>query len=404
MLKYDLHVTHVPDHKAQVVLARIIVSSNSMVSMQQAVVMAANPPLLLFHNLERKVLEQHVEQLNSLGVEFDISEVQEALDDSGLNFGGHKETSVSVTESAPPPPPPPDAQPEPPEQPATPEQPAPLTHTPVHAAEHEFHHIPGGKLETLRKAENASRKKNLIFAALAAAALLIIGLFVATPPKGGQTAEETTPVPADAKLEKKSARVKTKSGGNAGQTGYDTSAKYDGEPRVQATAQQKQQAGAYVDSAKANGADARKSVAFYKMAISFNRQNLAAWQGLLQAYRELRMDDAAHETQSQMREIFGDGALSVVNIVKSHGELIDAYVNADGAYIVEYKIAKSSKVDILRDVFGMTRAVRAACDCDNISIHASTGNGKGVAAHSTRHTSIHSLSEFMRQAEIVWQE
>jgi hypothetical protein len=376
--------------------------------MQQAVVMAANPPLLLFHNLERKVLEQHVEQLNSLGVEFDISEVQEALDDSDLNFGEHRETPVSVTESAPPPPPSPGAPPEPPEQPTPPEQPAPPTHTPVRAAEHEFHHIPGGQLDAIRDAENAARRKNLILAAVAVAALLIIGLLVANLPKGGKIAAETAPVPADAKLEKKSARAKTKTNGNAVQnasgaaSGTDSAAKFDGEPRVQATAQQKQQAGAYVDSAKANGADARKSVAFYKMAISFNRQNLAAWQGLLQAYRELRMDDAAHETQSQMREIFGDGALSVVNIVKSHGELIDAYVNADGAYIVEYKITKSSKVDILRDVFGMTRAVRAACKCDNISIHVSTRSGKSVTAHSSRHTSVHTLSEFMRQAEIVW--
>jgi hypothetical protein len=218
--------------------------------------------------------------------------------------------------------------------------------------------------------------------------------------KGGKLTAEKTPDPANTKQEKKSAPAKTKSGGNAGQT--DSAAQPDAEPRVQAPAQQKQQSSAFVDPARTDNSDLKKNVAFYKMAISFNRQNLAAWQGLLQAYRELRMDSAVHETERQMKAIFGEETLSVGNSVKSHGELVDAYVNGDGVYMVEYNTPKTSKVDILRDVFGLTRAVRAACDCHNISIHANTGSGKGVTAYSTQHTSIHTLSEFMRQAEIVW--
>jgi len=441
MSKYNLHITYVPDHKAQMVLARIIVGSDNMISIQQAMEMASKPPLLLFHNLERKELKQHTEHLTSLGVKFNLSEVQEVLDVPDESFGGHQterefglqssandlldavidedyaQSAHQQAEQKPPP--------KPAKRPTQLRQPdksaSKAFAPPVHAAGHEYHkneqhgyRIGSLDAAAMKDAEVSSRKKSFALTSVIVVVLLLIGLAVLHLPQGNKFTVERAPGLIKAKSEKNKAPPKTKSGGNSvhnaavgGASVSDsagTAAQPDGEPRVQATAQQKQQSNALVDSARADGGDLKRSVAFYKMAISFNRQNLAAWQGLLQAYRELHMDGEAHETERQMREIFGTEALSVVNIVKSYGEIIDVYVREDNAHSVEYKTAKTSKVDILRDVFSMTRAVRAACACQNISIHASTGIGKGVTAHSTQSTSIHTLSEFMRQAEIVWLE
>jgi len=427
MSKYNLHVTAVPDHKAQMVVARIIVGSDNMISLQQAMEMAAKPPILLFHNLERKDLKQHTDHLMSLGVKFNLSEVQEVLDVSEVNFGGHGETPKHENEPLPAHPETKQAQstePKPPPKPAKRQtklklpslKSTPEASTPVHADGHEYHkrdqhgyRIGSLDAAAMKDAENSSRKKSFALTSVIVVILLLIGIIMLHLPQGNKFAIKRAPELVKVKTEKKSAPPKSHSGGNAGPTtaeapAADTIAQPDGEPRVQPTERQKQQAGALVDSARSTGDDLMKSVAFYKLAISFNRRNLAAWQGLLQAYRELHMDAAAHETEREMKEIFSTEALSVGNIVKSYGELVDTYVNMDGAHMVEYKTAKSSKVDVLRDVFAMTRAIRAACDCSNISIRVSTGSGKEVTAHSTELTSVHSLSEFMRQAEIVWEE
>jgi len=172
--------------------------------------------------------------------------------------------------------------------------------------------------------------------------------------------------------------------------------------RKEVSAQQRHEANAYVDSAKTLGRDPESIIAFYKFAISFNPQNLAAWQGLLQAYRDLEMDADARSTEEQMRKIFGERIESINLVVKPFGELIDTYVNDDGTYRVEYRSNKRSRNDIINDVFLLTRAVRTSCSCENISIYASTGTGRGLISHSGASTSVHSLSAFSDQAQIIW--
>jgi len=471
MTKYDLHITAVPDHKAQVVLARIIVGSDNQISMQQAMGIAARPPLLLFHGIDRKSVAQHGEHLKSLGVEFNISEVRDTLDVSNVVFGGHREIPEidlepepepeagtgpepepepepeAGTEPEPEPEPEPEAgtelepepeseleaEPEPeappPKEPAAPEplrkpapprppeQPAPPTHNLAHRPVEPARHSPrpGYRIgaidaDAMKNAETKSKKKSFALTSVIVAVILLIGVITLHLPRGNKFAIERAPDLVKVKSEKKPAQTKGKPAKNAAQNAAGASAsdysgeappeQPDGGPGAPATAEDKRQAGAFVDSARADSGDLKRSVLFYRAAISFNRQNLAAWQGLLQAYRELRMESDVQETERQMKKIFGDKALSVGHIVKSYGELVDAEAGGDGAYSVEYRTAKTSRVDILRDVFGMTRAVRAACSCENISIRVSAGQGRDVTVRSTGGTSVHSLSEFMRQAEI----
>ncbi|MCL2182343.1 MAG: hypothetical protein FWB85_02590 [Chitinispirillia bacterium] len=193
--------------------------------------------------------------------------------------------------------------------------------------------------------------------------------------------------------------------------------------------QQKQEANNYIDSARAAAnaaaspqANAAQSspageaaqnspapsidnvIRFYRIAISFNRYNLSAWQGLLQAYRDKGAAKEVRETEEQMRALFGDRANLVSNLVKPFGELVDTYMNEEGIYRVEYKTLKRTRTDILNEAFAMTRSVRTSCVCKDISIFASTGPGRGLRVHSTSSTSMHSLAAFQSHAEIVWQD
>ncbi|MGD9202337.1 MAG: hypothetical protein PVI26_12290, partial [Chitinispirillia bacterium] len=62
----------------------------------------------------------------------------------------------------------------------------------------------------------------------------------------------------------------------------------------------------YLDSAKQMSNDISKAIKFYKIALSFNRYNLAAWQGLLKAYQKANMWPEAQATKKQIEDIFGN--------------------------------------------------------------------------------------------------
>ncbi|MCL2219418.1 MAG: hypothetical protein FWC23_03485 [Chitinispirillia bacterium] len=184
------------------------------------------------------------------------------------------------------------------------------------------------------------------------------------------------------------------------QTGNETKE----EQRGSVSSLDKQQANDYIDSARATGANRDRSIKFYRIAISLNRYNLSAWQGLLQAYRDQNMTKEAQETNAQMQEIFGDRVASVSNLVRAFGDISDTYTNEKGTYRVEYRTNKRKRNEILNEVFTMTRSVRTACACQDISIFASTAPGKGMLVHSTPETSVHSLTAFRHHAQIVWTE
>jgi hypothetical protein len=67
---------------------------------------------------------------------------------------------------------------------------------------------------------------------------------------------------------------------------------------------------AFIDSAKARP-DVREAVSFYKMALSFNKRNINAWYGLINAYTQASMPEAADKARADMKKIFGDSAATV---------------------------------------------------------------------------------------------
>ncbi|MDR0331651.1 MAG: hypothetical protein LBH93_08090 [Chitinispirillales bacterium] len=284
--------------------------------------------------------------------------------------------------------------------------------------------IEGVGIDAIRKSEEKTRKKSIMISAIVFAGIIVLGSVIAfLPPKYTFSASNAPAAPAkpggkaDAKpggkkqadkSGKRDARAAANSAaaaGSAGATGKQEQRAPSGDQlRVQVGGAQKQQSNAYVDSAKSLHINQQGSVALYKIAISFNRYNLQAWHGLLQAYKSMGNLEEARKTEAQMREVFGENVNSVSAAVSQFGELSDAYMSASETYRVEYRSKKASRDDVLREVFNMTRAVRNACRCQNVSIHAYAASGKEMIAHSTEKASIHSLSEFSNNAEIFWLE
>jgi len=487
MQKIDLQVVSIPDHEAQLEIARLIVGGDHTISMQAAIEMAKNPPILLFRNMDVKDAKQYLNTFERLGIAFKIKlvddtaaevrndtpkpaaaphEQQAAADDSQepnaihhgqqvtgdsqepdaarhgqqiqddprkpdsihqarqasdgsqapqihqagddaqnddamREFAGIKAHNSTIDRDAEPaaPPAPPDL----------PDHTAHPLHEPLYAAGSAGNapgkypasgiRVGGTGLEKLARMEQASRKKSLMITSIAVGVLVLLGVMVLFLPKKNKFTVNTSAAVLIKKEKKPAAAKPSKS---APAPAAAPARQNNGGQRNSVSNQQKQQASAYVDSAKASGNDRENCVAFYKVAISFNRYNLPAWQGLLQAYREQGLEAEANETLEKMTSVFGDEVMSITALVKPFGDLMDAYMTGDGTYRVEYKTRKTAKDDVQREVFNLTRAVRSACSCRNISIYASTGAGRGLLAHSTQETSVHTLSAFSKHAEIVW--
>ncbi|MCL2688262.1 MAG: hypothetical protein FWE57_00250 [Chitinispirillia bacterium] len=264
-----------------------------------------------------------------------------------------------------------------------------------------------GSFERAEKSQKrSSRKQTIIVMSIFIGAAII--LFFLSQEKSFAVQSSNTHAQEKTRKEKSAEKRQNKKEGKKSRAQKDDTQKSapgapsQSEARKEVTPQQRHQANAFVDSARTLGSDPESIIAFYKLAISFNPQNLAAWQGLLQAYRDLERDADVRKTQEEMRRIFGERIESINLVVKPFGELIDTYVNDDGTYRVEYRSNKRSKNDITNDVFLLTRAVRTSCSCDNISIYASTGTGRGLISHSDKSTSVHTLSAFSTQAQLVW--
>jgi hypothetical protein len=384
---FDLHVISIPDLKTQTAVAKIITETSPGISMDTAMDMVKKPPLLLYRNLEFKDARQHMEKLKRMGIlcrpteskDVPAQAVKETeQSDADDPVAAYLRTASTGTEKR--------------------------VHTGANPRDFQSGLRVGSiALSDFENIEKKSKKQSVQATIIVIAIFIILGLLVYLLPQQHNRFATGTSAPA---RETQAANESHASDdlGTVPQQDQPGQPQNRDRLRREITPTQKRQSSAYIDSARTCGANMEKCIAFYRAAISFNRFNLAAWQGLLQAYRDLQMTSEAIETKERMRALFGDEVMDVTSLIGTFGELIDAYKNDDGTYRVEYKTQRHSKDDILREVFNMTRAVRTACMCQNISIFAVTGAGRGLLAHSTPQTSVHTLSAFSRQAEVVWLE
>jgi len=455
---FDIFAVSIPDSNVQMAVARIMVGADRYLSMQAALDQVKAPPVLLFKNTELKDAEQHIAKLKALGVGFRVVRADGTDDDSimsdddlpgkpikSVGRGDKKEQPSAETAAisdilnsgdaygAMPPI-------------VSIQDAISHHHSKPHGAQTDDAHkgagargeLTGfgsaggryggandhgiragvGMLNDLKKSEAESQKKTRMVSIILASIVVVFALLFYLSSRDKKFNVKKITLPATAA---KTAAAKQQSDNKGGAERNDAaaatpeqqtadnaaaperkSADTDNKQRNSVNIRHKQEANNYLDSAKTNGTDMDKQVAFYKIAISFNRYNLQAWYGLLQAYRDMGKLNEARATEAQMLEIFGNEVKSVNTAVSQFGELTDAYVNNSGTYRVEYKTKKSTRDEVLREVFNMTRAIRSACNCYNISIHASTGPGKGLTANTTAETSAYTMPEFSRQADVIW--
>ena len=269
--------------------------------------------------------------------------------------------------------------------------------------------LSGIRVGSLNAAEQPKKRAYKLQAYITLCAFAIVAAVLFFLPKETTFAIKSADAPTEMNVKQnKSGKAeksnRSASSNRAASSGTDSDSQ-DRKSRTPVSDRQRQQANAFLDSARAQGNNNLETVvAFYKAAISFNPQNLAAWQGLVQAYRDLGKESEAREAEEQMRKIFGGSVDDIASLVKPYGELLDTYKSGGGTYRVEYRSNKRSKKEIMNDVYLLTRAVRGICSCQDISIFASTGAGRGLLSHSDSNTSVHSSAAFSKQAKIIWLE
>jgi len=167
------------------------------------------------------------------------------------------------------------------------------------------------------------------------------------------------------------------------------------------TDERARQAETYADSAKAcstvNGA-----IAFYKIAISFNKRNMDAWYGLINALTQAQMSEEAQKAQSDMEKIFGDGVFSLARIVQRYGELLDMYRAEDGTYRIEYRSRQTGQPELLHETYLLVKAFVIQCNCMALSVFAHTDKNKGALVYLKTDPVPASYTEFAARATVTY--
>ena len=136
---------------------------------------------------------------------------------------------------------------------------------------------------------------------------------------------------------------------------------------------------AFIDSAKARP-DAREAVSFYKMALSFNKRNIDAWYGLINAYMQASMPEEADKARADMKKIFGEGVFSIARAVGRFGDLIDLSATDEGTFRVEYRSRQTGQNELVHESFLLGKALAIQCRCAAISLYVRGAGGKSASA------------------------
>ncbi|NLD99086.1 MAG: hypothetical protein GX640_04370, partial [Fibrobacter sp.] len=178
--------------------------------------------------------------------------------------------------------------------------------------------------------------------------------------------------------------------------------KQSGLTRKSVSVKAKAESKAFVDSATLYRYEIYKAINFYKIAISFNRYNLQAWYGLIDAYKSAGMNKEMKAAYAEMEKLFGKAAFSIKQIVQNFGDVQDVYRTEDNIYRIEYRSDKNTETELIQETFSIIQAVRPICNCEAISLFSSTSPGYGLMVFVKKDTPIHTSDAFTRNASIQY--
>ncbi|MFW5960216.1 MAG: hypothetical protein ACOCSE_03755 [Chitinivibrionales bacterium] len=162
--------------------------------------------------------------------------------------------------------------------------------------------------------------------------------------------------------------------------------------------QSRRKSSGYIDSASGTS-DMEKRIKFYKIAISFNRMNLKAWLGLIDAYKESERKRKAVEMKARAEEIFGEN-LTEVNTLISYTSTLDKYMEREKKTRIRILTSLQTEEGQLREVWSVSRLLRNRGNNTTITIISENQEtGKGVLTTLRKGNHPESFEEFRDTAE-----
>lgn len=171
------------------------------------------------------------------------------------------------------------------------------------------------------------------------------------------------------------------------------------------TPAQQKISGEYADSAADMRDDYERAIKLYKIAISFNQNNVSAWQGLLATYTKAGMSEQAVETKNRMEEIFGNTVFTIGTIIGPYGVLSSFNLDDNRVCRIEYRSRKMARHELEEETYNIARALLGQLHCSQLSLYAATTKGSGMLVRLSNSRSFPAtLSEFRRTASLSFVE
>lgn len=372
---------------AKTVVARQLAHDPS-ISLQKAMTMVEAGPVILYRNLDINEVKFYTQQLSKHGISWKaIESVKESHSHESIpSSAPPPPTSVPIKEKS---------------EVAESQLPLPhsITHTrgiPVMISEPKNHRRKTDRFDL----DESSRKTYLYTFILIALfiSFLVAAILIDRSRRTDIKLKKIKAYSSDSNrsTEGSSDKKKGKTGKERTQTGKPVPT------RNKVSSESKAASLSMLDSARLVGNDYTKAIYFYKMAISFNRYNLHAWYGLLNAYRNAGMTDEMEKTTREMKEIFGENVFSAAQIIEPYGKISDAFLTADGNYRIEYHTKQTGRAQLLEETYTVVRELRQICGCGSISLFASSGPGSGMIVHMNTSVTVSSIEDYEQGASITF--
>lgn len=287
--------------------------------------------------------------------------------------------------------------------------PPPNEHKPKLHTEHDAHHE--ANLRALYGLDQAPPKKEktppIIIIRNLAIVLLIFGLlwFVSSrssapstkPTKGKMSAKAKSSSSTAENQKANKGQKSSKSKKNNSKETNSTQNKNSEEIKDPQSAEEVEE---LTDEAKdVCGNDGDQATKMYRVAISFNKKNIHAWNGLLNCFKQHGLNKEAMDTEKEMKKIFGDDIFSVQKIVSSYGDL-EEFSERSGITNLRYLSDRSDPEIVIEDVYKMGLRLSTSLKSKKISVYATTTGNKGVLITFAGKPYPQSLRAFKAKANI----
>ena len=365
---YSIHITAINNKRAGTIVAHHI-AGNRNVSLHYALSMLENLPLVYMTDLTKDEADTALRQLTKTGVTANIVK-GETVNIPLPSEGAPKET-----------------QPQPTVVPAMPVSTPPVARiTPV-----SFIYKDVASCNDSAKPDDKKRNILVAMAFVCTCIVSISVVFLVHPAHKKKDVYHPSVVPSSLLSDSLKLDMNA-SGSNAGDD------KSSESQRKAMSSQSGSQARAYYDSAKASTTP-DGAIAFYKIAIGFNKYNVGAWYGLVNVYKSAGMTADANKALDEMKKIFGEDILSLSQIVGRFGELMDFYITSDGTYRIEYRSSATDTTAMVREIWQIIKALELQSNSKAYSLYAHN-NINGILAYIKADKPLSAFEQFRENATV----